>query len=253
MQKIKLVLEDGSEKEFESGINALDIARDTGKELNNAIAIKLDGSILDLSAPIKKDGGIKFLTTGDKEGLSVLRHSTSHVMAAAVKELFPDVKVAIGPSIEEGFYYDFDKAEPFVPEDIEKIEAKMKEIINSNAPFVRKVLSKEEAIEFFTKKGEPYKVEIIKELPAETVSLYETGNFIDLCTGPHIPSTKKIKVYKLLNVAGAYWRGDEKKKMLQRIYGTAFNTREELKEFLTRREEAQKRDHRKLGKELDLY
>lgn len=186
------------------------------------------------------------------EPLHILRHSTSHVMAQAVKSLFPGVRVAIGPPIEDGFYYDFDKPEPFTPEDLERIEARMREIVRANYPFVRMELPREEAIRFFRERNEPYKVEILEGISEPKVSLYQQGEFIDLCRGPHLPSTGQIKEFKLLSVAGAYWRGDERNPMLQRIYGTAWQTREELERHLWRLEEAKRRDHRKLGRELGL-
>ncbi|GAB6184256.1 threonine--tRNA ligase [Thermodesulfovibrio hydrogeniphilus] len=188
-----------------------------------------------------------------KEGLEILRHSTAHIMAHAVKELFPDVKVTIGPAIEGGFYYDFDKDEPFTEEDLQKIEKKMKEIIKERKAFVRKEIPKAEALKLFESLGETYKLEIINEIEDDTVSIYEEGGFIDLCRGPHIPHTGMVKAFKLLNVAGAYWRGDEKNKMLQRIYGTAFPTKDELDEYLKFLEEVKKRDHRRLGKQLRLF
>ena len=188
-----------------------------------------------------------------KEGLDIYRHSTSHVMAYAVQQLFEDVKITIGPSIEDGFYYDFDVPEPFVPEDFEKIEEKMKEIISADLPFTREEMSRDEAIKLFGDMGETYKVELLEEMGDETVSVYRTGEFVDLCRGPHLPSTSHIKAFKLLSVAGAYWRGDEKNQMLSRIYGTAFPTEKLVRKYLALREEALKRDHRKLGKELDLF
>ncbi len=185
--------------------------------------------------------------------LEVLRHSASHVMAHAVKDLFPDVKLAIGPSTDEGFYYDIDRDTPFTPEDLEKIEKKMKEIIKKNSPFIRKDIPKTEAIELFKKMGENYKVEILQEIQDDMVSIYEEGGFIDLCRGPHLPKTGKVKAFKLLSIAGAYWRGDERNKMLQRIYGTAFDNKDDLNAYLNFLEEVKKRDHRKLGRELDLF
>lgn len=188
-----------------------------------------------------------------KEGLETYRHSASHIMAEAVKELFPDARLAIGPSIEDGFYYDFDVEKPFTPEDLEKIEKRMQEIIKRNAPFVREEISKNDALKLFESKGEIYKVELINQLNDETISIYKQSDFVDLCRGPHIPSTGKIKAFKLLSTAGAYWRGSEKNKMLQRIYGTAFLTKEELDNYLKKLEEIKKRDHRRIGKELDLF
>jgi len=223
------------------------------KIAKSAVAIKLNDKLLDLSVPLEEGGTVSLITAEDPEGLDIYRHSTSHIMAQAVKDLYPDVKVTIGPTVENGFYYDFDKLVPFVPEELEKIEKRMKEIIKENLPITRKVLTKEEAIKFYTEQGESYKVELIQDIDEETVSLYEQGNFTDLCRGPHLPSTGKIKAFKLLKIAGAYWRGDEKKQMLQRIYGTAFPTKEGLKEYLHKLEEAAKRDHRKLGPALGLY
>lgn len=188
-----------------------------------------------------------------KEGIEIYRHSASHIMAEAVKELFPDARLAIGPAIEDGFYYDFDVERPFTPEDLEKIEKRVQEIIKRDSPFVREEMGKKDAIKLFESKGEIYKVALINELSDETISIYRQGNFIDLCRGPHIPSTGKIKAFKLLSTAGAYWRGSEKNKMLQRIYGTAFLTKEELDNYLKKLEEIKKRDHRRLGKELDLF
>jgi threonyl-tRNA synthetase len=188
-----------------------------------------------------------------KEGIEIYRHSASHIMAEAVKKLFPDARLAIGPAIEDGFYYDFDVERPFTPEDLEKIEKRMQEIIKMNSPFVREEMGKKDAIKLFESKGEVYKVELINELSGDTVSIYRQGSFADLCRGPHIPSTGKIKAFKLLSTAGAYWRGSEKNKMLQRIYGTAFLTKEEIELYLKKLEEIRKRDHRRLGKELDLF
>ncbi|MCX8026654.1 MAG: threonine--tRNA ligase [Thermodesulfovibrionales bacterium] len=193
------------------------------------------------------------ITLSDKQGLDIFRHSTSHVLAHAVKEIYPDAKFAIGPSTEDGFYYDIDMSHSLTPEDLKNIEDKMKEIINADAPFIKNVMSRQEAIEYFTEKGEIYKVEILKEIKDETVTVYEEGGFVDLCTGPHIPRVRMIKAFKLLSIAGAYWRGDEKNKMLQRIYGTAFATKEELRDYLVFLEEVKKRDHRKIAKDLDLY
>ncbi len=248
----------GREVEFENPISIADAIKKIDKKAyKKALVAKIGDKVLDLSTPIQQDCEVKILTGEDPEGLEVLRHSTAHVMAAAVKELFPNVKVTIGPSIETGFYYDFDKEEPFVPEDLKKIEKAMKKIISQNIPFTREIMAVEDAITMFKEMGETYKVEIIEDLVKEEkvkeVSIYKTGKFVDLCRGPHIPHTGKIKAFKLLDVAGAYWRGDEKNKMLQRIYGTAFATKEELEDFLKKREEAKRRDHRRLGKELDLF
>jgi threonyl-tRNA synthetase len=223
---------------------------------NKVIALRLDsGKLMDMSEidNIPADAEIEGITPDSRSGLEIYRHSTSHIMAHAVKDLFPEAKMAIGPSIEEGFYYDFDVDRAFSPEDLERIEKKMSEIIAENRPFVRKTLSKNEAISFFEKVSEPYKIELISEIGDSEVTVYEEDNFTDLCRGPHLPSTGYVKVFKLLNVAGAYWRGDEKNKMLQRIYGTAFPTEKELKTYLNFLEEVKKRDHRRLGKDLDLF
>ena len=209
--------------------------------------------LYDLTAPLSEDAAIEFVDIDSVEGLDILRHSTSHVMAQAVQDLYPGVKITIGPSIENGFYYDFDYERPFNPEDLEKIESRMKEIIADDIPIQRKVFSKQEALTFFKEKGELYKVELIEELPDENINAYTQNGFTDLCRGPHLPSTGRIKAFKLTSVAGAYWRGDEKNKMLQRIYGTAFADKKKLKQHLQHLEEAKKRDHRKLGKELELF
>ncbi|MBI3592545.1 MAG: threonine--tRNA ligase, partial [Nitrospirae bacterium] len=224
-------------------------------ESSRAVGIKVNGELKDvaLTDSIDPQSVVELVGFDSREGKDIYRHSTSHLMAHAVKELFPDVKCAIGPSIEEGFYYDFDRAVPFTPEDLEKIEKRMKEIIKKNNPFVRKSLPRNEAIELFKSMGEQYKVELLQEIQDDVVSIYEEGGFVDLCRGPHLPKTGRVKAIKLLSIAGAYWRGDEKNKMLQRIYGTAFDTKEELKAYLDFLEEVKKRDHRKLGRELDLF
>ena len=208
--------------------------------------------IASLEAP-GTQSAVELVGPGSKEGLEIYRHSTSHILAHAVNELFPDVKFAIGPAIEDGFYYDFDRAVPFTPDDLVLIEKKMKEIIKKNSPFVRKPISRTEAIELFRNMGEEYKVELLQEIQDDHVSIYDEGGFVDLCRGPHLLKTGRVKAFKLLSIAGAYWRGDEKNKMLQRIYGTAFIDKEELKAYLNFLEEVKKRDHRKLGRELDLF
>lgn len=208
---------------------------------------------MDLNFSLERDCKLEAITSESEEGLEILRHSTAHIMAQAVKQLFPHVKIAIGPPIENGFYYDFDYQGTFTPEDFPKIEAKMQEIIDDDQAFERKELSKSEALEIFQKLGEDYKVELINDIPDEVVSIYRNGDFVDLCRGPHLASTKKVKAFKLISVAGAYWRGDETRKMLQRIYGTAFFDPERLKTHLERLEEAKRRDHRRLGKELELF
>jgi len=219
------------------------------------VAARVNGDLVDLSSPLSDGQTIETIDLDSDDGVHQVRHSTSHVMAEAVKLLFPDAKPTIGPSTEDGFYYDFDRDETFSSEDLEKIEKKMQELIDQDAPFLRKEMSKEEAISFFKDKGEPYKVEIISDLgdDVDKVSVYEQGSFVDLCRGPHVPSTGYIKAFKLLSVAGAYWRGNEKNKMLQRIYGTAFGSPKALKQHLNFLEEARKRDHRKLGKDLELF
>ncbi len=222
---------------------------------NQAIAVKVNGQLKDLSSiySLNGDEEVEIILPKDPEGLEILRHSVAHIMAHAVKMLFPEVQVTIGPAIEDGFYYDFDRDIPFTEEDLQKIEKKMHEIIKSRQPFIRKELSKKEAIDLFKSLGESYKIEIINEINDDKVSIYEEGDFIDLCRGPHIPHTGIVRAFKLLSVAGAYWRGNERNKMLQRIYGTAFPTKQELDEYLKFLEEVKKRDHRKLGKQLKLF
>jgi threonyl-tRNA synthetase len=217
------------------------------------VAAKIDGVLFDLSAPAPASGEVRFVTAESPEGLEIIRHSTSHIMAEAVKELFAGVKVAIGPAIEDGFYYDFDTKEPFTPDDLLKIEKKMEEIIKGDHPFEHGVISRQEAISLFKKQNEDYKVELLSDITDEEVTIYTQGVFTDLCRGPHVPSTGYIKAFTLTSIAGAYWRGDEKNKMLQRIYGTAFADKKALKRHLDLLEEAKKRDHRKLGRELDLF
>lgn len=226
----------------------------SNKQRKKTVGARLDGKAVDLSTPLTHDATLSPIQIDTPEGLEILRHSTAHVMAEAVRELFgSDVKVAIGPSIEDGFYYDFDRSEPFTPDDFEAIEAKMAEIIAKAEPFTRSEIKSSEAIKRYQEEGEKYKVELIQDLGVDTVSIYQQGEFTDLCRGPHLPDTSWITAYKLLRVAGAYWRGDEKNDMLQRIYGTAFFDKKALKKYLAALEEAKKRDHRKLGKELELF
>jgi threonyl-tRNA synthetase len=256
MQKIKIALPEGSHLLYPIGTTIREIISAwKGSVPYEVVAARINGSSVDLSYAVRNDSSIELIDISSKEGLSVLRHSISHVMAQAVQDIFSGVQVCIGPSIEDGFYYDFEYDKSFTPEDLDKIEARMKEIVAADFPFQRQELSRKEAITFFNKKGESYKVELINDLPddVETVSIYSQGGYIDLCRGPHIPSTGRIKAFKLLNLAGAYWRGDERNKMLQRIYGTGFATQDALLEHLYLIEEAKKRDHRKLGKELDLF
>ncbi|OPZ60504.1 MAG: Threonine--tRNA ligase 2 [Deltaproteobacteria bacterium ADurb.Bin510] len=219
----------------------------------NVIAARVDGQLVDLSTPLTGGETIETITADSAEGLDILRHSTAHLMAEAVMSLFPEARPTIGPATADGFYYDFDVPRAFAPEDLAAIEKKMEEIAASDKTFVRRVIARTEAIKLFAAKGEPYKVEILEGIDAAEVSLYEQGAFVDLCRGPHVPSTGKLKAFKLLSVAGAYWRGDEKNKMLQRIYGTAFGDKKQLKSYLNMLEEAKKRDHRKLGRELGLF
>ncbi|MHC1698135.1 MAG: threonine--tRNA ligase [Geobacteraceae bacterium] len=254
MKEIGVALPDGSNRSLEEGATVLDLARAIGAGLaRNAIAGKVNGTPVDLSAVLRDGDQVEIITEKSSEALDIIRHSTSHLMAQAVKSLFPEAKVTIGPSIENGFYYDFDVETPFSLDDLEKIEAKMRELAKAALPVTREVLTKDEAIQLFTDLGEGYKVELIEDLDAATVSLYRQGDFVDLCRGPHLPSTSFCKAFKLTSIAGAYWRGDESRKMLQRIYGTAFVDKKALDEYLARLEEARRRDHRKIGKELDLF
>ena len=252
---MKITLKDGSQHEFENGMNALDIAGKLSQELKKqAIAARVDGELTELVHPIDHDCTLEILTFEDDDAKRVLRHTASHVLAQAVKHLKPEAKLAIGPAIDNGFYYDFDVDEPFTPEFLTALEKEMKHIIQKNERLERFELPREEALKFMEEKGEPYKVELINDLPEDAViSFYKQGDFTDLCAGPHLPSTGKIKAFKLTSIAGAYWRGNEKNKMLQRIYGTAFTAKEDLDAYLQRIEEAKKRDHRKLGRELDLF
>lgn len=253
---VAIKLPDGSILEMESGVNGFDIANKISSGLAKAaLAITVNGKTQDLSTPITTDATVTLITGKDKEGLHIIRHSCSHVMAQAVKELWKEVQVTIGPAIENGFYYDFARKEPFTTEDFEKIEAKMHEIVKRDEKLERVVMPRNEAIKYFKDLGEHYKAEIISDLPEEEViSLYRQGAFTDLCRGPHVPSTGKIgDAFKLMKVAGAYWRGDSTKEMLQRIYATAWADKKDLKSYLEMLEEAEKRDHRKLGKEMDLF
>lgn len=229
------------------------IKQNAKKESKDTIAAKFNGQEVDLTYIPETDGNLELIFTTTNEGLEILRHSTSHLMAQAVKRLYPNVQVTIGPAIKDGFYYDFDTDKPFTDEDLPKIEAEMKKIIKENIPVIRKIMTKKDAIEYFKKNNEPYKVEIIEDIDADTVSFYEQGDFIDLCRGPHVPSTGYLKSYKLMSVAGSYWRGNSNNKMLSRIYGTAFESKESLDNYLKKLKEAKERDHRKLGKELNLF
>ncbi len=248
-------LPDGSKRQFESDVTVAEVAQNIGAGLARAaLAGRVNDQLVDLSFVIREDSDLAIITDKNPEGLDVIRHSTAHLLAYAVKELFPDAQVTIGPVIEHGFYYDFSYTRPFTPEDLEKIEKKMTEIVNRDLPIIRKVLPRNDAVKYFKSIKENYKAEIIESIPADQeVSLYTEGEFTDLCRGPHVPSTGKLKVFKLMKVAGAYWRGDSKNEMLQRIYGTAWTNKEDLQNYLFMLEEAEKRDHRKLGKQLDLF
>jgi threonyl-tRNA synthetase len=256
MAQVRVTLPDGSVREVQSGTTALEIARSIGEGLaRQAVAACFDGVPTDLAAPVTRDLRLELATLKSPLGLEVYRHSAAHLMAHAVKALFGDaVQVTIGPAIENGFYYDFYSPDhAFTPDDFERIEAKMAELATANQPIVREELSRDAAMALFEKMGETYKVQLIRDLPNVTVSLYRQGDFVDLCRGPHLPATGLVKAFKLTSVAGAYWRGDEKNAMLQRIYATAFPDKKELALYLERLEEAKKRDHRKLGRELDLF
>lgn len=251
---MKITLKDGSVKEYAQSMSVYDIALDISEGLARAAcAGELNGEVVDLRTMVENDCELNILTANDKAGLSTIRHTTSHVLAEAVKRLYPNVKLAIGPSIDTGFYYDFE-AEPFSREDLDKIEAEMKKIIKEGAKLEKFTLPREEAIKFMEEKGEPYKVELIRDLPEDSViSFYSQGEFTDLCAGPHLMSTKGIKAFKLISSSGAYWRGKSENAMLQRIYGTAFNKKDELKEYLEHLEDIKKRDHNKLGREMELF
>jgi threonyl-tRNA synthetase len=252
---LNIRLPDGSSKSFPGPVTVAEIAQAIGPGLARAaLAGKVDGKLVDTSYRVESDADVAVVTPKSPEGLDILRHSTSHLMAQAVQELFPGAQVTIGPVIENGFYYDFSYKRPFTPEDLAAIEKRMHEIANKNLEVKRKTMSRDEAVQFFNSIGEKYKAEIIGAIPAnEPISLYGQGNWIDLCRGPHVPSTGKLKVFKLMRVAGAYWRGDSKNEMLQRIYGTAWATQEEQDAYLKMLEEAEKRDHRRLGTQLDLF
>lgn len=252
MADITTTLPDGTQKKTAIGTTLQALSAELRLPFK-PVAADVDGVSVDLCTPLEQDCTVAFIRPDSEKGLDIYRHSASHIMAQAVQELYPGVRVAIGPSIEDGFYYDFDWDGTFSPEDLGKIEKKMEEITGRDQPFCRKVLSKKDAIELFAARGETYKVEILNDIPADTVSVYRQGDFIDLCRGPHVPSTGMIRAFRLTSIAGAYWRGDERNKMLQRIYGTAFADKKALKEHLARLEEARKRDHRKLGRELDLF
>ena len=256
MSDISLTFPDGSARSFKSGVTGREVAEQIAKSLaKKAVAVQLDGKTRDLGEPIKSDAKIRILTRDDPEALSLIRHDAAHVMAEAVQEIYPGTQVTIGPVIENGFYYDFAREEPFTPEDLPKIESKMREIVARDRPFTCEVVDRKKAKDLFKKKGEAFKVELIDAIPeGEEIKLYSQGDWLDLCRGPHMTSTGKVgKGFKLLKIAGAYWRGDSSKPMLQRIYGTAWASEEELAAYLHQLEEAEKRDHRRLGREMDLF
>ena len=251
---IEMILPDGSKRQLENPITVVEFAKSIGSSLGKAtVGAVIDGVQVDPSYVIDKSGEIEIITNTSEKGIEIIRHSAAHIMAQAVQRLFPNTKVTIGPVVENGFFYDFDPERPFTEEDLAKIEEEMKKIVKENYPFERSEMSAEEAKKFFAEKGETYKVEIIDDLGVDKVSIYKQGEFVDLCRGTHVPSTGYLKAFKLMSTAGAYWRGDSKNKMLQRIYGVAFASKKELDEYLTMMEEAERRDHRKLGKQLNLF
>lgn len=254
MDKVIATLPDGSQKEYQSGITVGEVAYDIGKRLGrDAAAGMVNNKQVDLSYEIEENVDLSIITIDSKEGLEIYRHTLSHIMAQAVKRIYSDVKLAIGPNIEDGFYYDFDLEERISEEDLDKIEEEMQKIVDADYEIEREEMHRDEALKFMRDKGEIYKIELIEEFEDDFVSFYHQGDFTDLCRGPHLPSTGKVKSFKLLSIAGAYWRGDENNKMLQRIYGTGFPSQSEQDDYLKKLEEAQKRDHRKLGKKLDLF
>ena len=252
---MKITLKDGSFKEYEGSMSVLDITKDISEGLARvATSARVNGEVVDLRHVVSEDCELEILTFDNEEGKGAFWHTTSHIMAQAIKRLYPDTKLAIGPSIENGFYYDVDRETPFVAEDLEKIEKEMKKIVKEALPIERFTKTREEAIAYFKEKDEPYKVELIEDLPeGEEISFYQQGEFVDLCAGPHLMTTKPVKAFKLTSLAGAYWRGSEKNAMLTRIYGTAYASKDELKEHLEQMEEAKRRDHNKLGREMKIF
>ncbi|MDP6108639.1 MAG: TGS domain-containing protein, partial [Rhodospirillales bacterium] len=253
---VAITLPDGSVRNFEGPVSGADLAADIGPGLAKAaLAVRVGQEMLDLSTVFEADTDVSIVTARDEDALDLLRHDTAHVLAEAVLELYPWVQVTIGPSIENGFYYDFSVSTPFTPEDLEKIEARMHEIVKRDEAITRDVWNRDKAIDYFKSQGQSYKAELISDLPAdEVISVYKQGEFIDLCRGPHLPSTGKIgSSFKLMKLAGAYWRGDSKNEMLQRVYGTAWPDKKQLKQHLHMLEEAEKRDHRRLGREMSLF
>ncbi|WP_366922636.1 threonine--tRNA ligase [Metallumcola ferriviriculae] len=255
MSDVKITFPDGSVKEFASGVPVRDVAKSiSGRLAKEALAAEVNGRVVDIDYNVTDDSSVKIFTFNDEEGKRVFRHSSAHLMAEAVKNLFPHTVLGIGPAIAEGFYYDFDSEHKFTPDDLEKIEKEMQRLVKEKQAFVRREMPREEALGYFNEKEEKFKVELIKDLPdEEAISFYSQGDFTDLCAGPHVPDTGYLKAFKLLSVAGAYWRGDENNPQLQRIYGTSFQKKSQLEEYLHRREEAKKRDHRKLGTQLELF
>ncbi len=251
-----ITLPDGSRREFEAPVTGLDVAESIGRKLaKDAVAVRVDGDLRDLGREIPDDAAVEIITRDSEEGLELLRHDAAHIMAEAVKELYPETQVTIGPAIENGFYYDFARETPFTPEDLERIESRMRDIVARDETIVREVWERDEAVRFFRDDGEEYKAEIIEDLPAEeTITVYRQGDFLDLCRGPHLPSTSKLgNAFKLTRVSGAYWRGDSRNEMLQRIYGTAWANDKQLRTYLHQLEEAEKRDHRRLGRQMGLF
>ncbi len=255
MDNIKVFLKDGSGKEYKKGVIVREVVEDIGKGLAKAALIaEVDGKLVELDYPLQNDCRLNVLTFNDEDGKDAFRHTSSHILAQAVKRVFPEAKLAIGPAIQDGYYYDFDVERPFSTEDLAAIEEEMDKIVREDYPLERVEMERDRAIEFFRAGGEDYKVELIEDLEEDMpISVYRQGEFTDLCAGPHVPSTGKIRAFKLLSVAGAYWRGDESKKMLQRIYGTSFEKKKDLEDYLKMLEEAKRRDHRKIGRELDLF
>ncbi|MFW6457699.1 MAG: TGS domain-containing protein, partial [Planctomycetota bacterium] len=251
---ITVTLPDGSEMSRPAGVSPLDIAGSIGPALErDAVAARVDGQLMDVTVSLEQDAELELITVDSPEGLDILRHSTSHVMACAVQRLYDGAQFGIGPAIDDGFYYDFDLPETISSEDLERIEEEMNRIVNESLPFEREEVSHQEARRVMKEAGEPYKIELIDELEDDVVSLYRTGDFVDLCRGPHLPDTARLREFKLLSIAGAYWRGDSDRAQLQRIYGTAFAEKKELNDYLHRIEEAEKRDHRRIGQEMDLF
>ncbi len=250
-----ITLPDGSQRTFDDAVSVADVAMSIGAGLAKAaVAGRVDGELVDTSYVMDADAQLSIITERDEEGLEIIRHSTAHLTAQAVQELFPGVQVTIGPVIDDGYYYDFATGHNFTPDDLVKIEARMEELSKEDHPIHRVVMSREQAIKTFREMGEHYKVQIIQDLPeGEEISIYKQGAWMDLCRGPHVPSTAKLGHFKLMKVAGAYWRGDSKNEMLQRVYGSAWRNKKELNAYLTRLEEAEKRDHRKLGKKFNLF